>query len=123
MVGTPGNTNLLIGAWTFANREMGVPGGLAQDCSVSGQVRSNAIHFLGPEAALPLNLAQMPKSASPDSAMSSNPHLSPGWRSLFRVPGFPFLFCGHADFAVWDGNELRRGHMVRAGSDAFHGQG
>src|SRR6202158_1610257 len=34
----------------------------------------------------------MPKSSSLDSAMTSNPHSTPGWRSLFRVPGFPFFF-------------------------------
>src|SRR5271166_1093821 len=34
----------------------------------------------------------MVKSGSPDSEMTPDPHSTPGWRSLFRVPGFPFFF-------------------------------
>src|ERR1700688_1331100 len=34
----------------------------------------------------------MPKSVSLDSEMTSHPQSTPGWRSLFRVPGFPFFF-------------------------------
>ncbi len=34
----------------------------------------------------------MPKSGLPDSEMTPDPHLTPGWKSLFRVPGFPFFF-------------------------------
>src|ERR1700747_1486310 len=34
----------------------------------------------------------MPKSGSPDSEMIPDIHSSPSWRSLFRVPGFPFFF-------------------------------
>ena len=40
---------------------------------------------------MPLNLAQMPKSSSPDSEMTLD-NQSPGWKALFRVPGFPFFF-------------------------------
>jgi MFS family permease len=57
------------------------------------QNQGKKIHFLGPEATLPLNLAQMPKSASPDSAMTSKAQPTTGWRSLFHVPGFPFFFA------------------------------
>jgi DHA3 family macrolide efflux protein-like MFS transporter len=41
---------------------------------------------------MPLNLAQMPKSGSADSEMASDNQSTPSWRSLFRVPGFPFFF-------------------------------
>jgi len=41
---------------------------------------------------LPLNLAQMAKSGSLDSAMASDQSASPSWKALFRVPGFPFFF-------------------------------
>ena len=41
---------------------------------------------------MPLNLAQMPKSGSPDSEMAPDSPSSPSWRALFRVPGFPFFF-------------------------------
>jgi MFS transporter, DHA3 family, macrolide efflux protein len=34
----------------------------------------------------------MPKSGSTDSEMVSDVHSSPSWKSLFRVPGFPFFF-------------------------------
>src|SRR5271169_4329796 len=34
----------------------------------------------------------MLKSASPDSAMTSKAQPTTGWRSLFRVPGFPYFF-------------------------------
>jgi DHA3 family macrolide efflux protein-like MFS transporter len=41
---------------------------------------------------MPLNLAQMPKSGSPDSEMVPDPQVTPSWKALFRVPGFPFFF-------------------------------
>jgi MFS transporter, DHA3 family, macrolide efflux protein len=41
---------------------------------------------------LPLNLAQMPKSGFPDSEMAPDHPLTPSWKTLFRVPGFPFFF-------------------------------
>jgi MFS family permease len=34
----------------------------------------------------------MPKIGSTDSEMVSDVHSSPSWKSLFRVPGFPFFF-------------------------------
>lgn len=41
---------------------------------------------------MPLNLAQMPKSGFSDSEITPHPQSTSGWRSLFRVPGFPFFF-------------------------------
>jgi DHA3 family macrolide efflux protein-like MFS transporter len=41
---------------------------------------------------LPLNLAQMPKSGSPDFEMTPDHPSTPSWKELFRVPGFPFFF-------------------------------
>ena len=41
---------------------------------------------------MPLNLAQMPKSGSPDSEMAPDSPSPQSWRALFRVPGFPFFF-------------------------------
>src|SRR5580698_11660291 len=34
----------------------------------------------------------MAKRGSPDSEMTPDSHSTPGWKSLFRVPGFPFFF-------------------------------
>jgi len=41
---------------------------------------------------MPLNLAQMPKSGSPDFEMTPDHPSTPSWKALFRVPGFPFFF-------------------------------
>ena len=41
---------------------------------------------------MPLDLAQMPKSGSPDCEMIPAHPSPPSWRALFRVPGFPFFF-------------------------------
>jgi len=41
---------------------------------------------------LPLNLASMPKSGSPDSEMGSEQSSAPNWKALFRVPGFSYFF-------------------------------
>lgn len=41
---------------------------------------------------MPLNLAQMLKSGSPDPEMAGESHSTPSWTALFRVPGFPFFF-------------------------------
>ena len=41
---------------------------------------------------MPLDLASVRKSDTPDSEMTPNPQSTPGWRSLFHVPGFPFFF-------------------------------
>src|SRR6202051_2000128 len=50
------------------------------------------MHFLGPGQTLPLNLAWMANSDSPDSEMTPEPPSTPSWKALFRVPGFPFFF-------------------------------
>src|SRR4029077_7174593 len=41
---------------------------------------------------MPLNLAQMKKSGSPDSEMAPDHPSTPSWKALFRLPGFPFFF-------------------------------
>jgi DHA3 family macrolide efflux protein-like MFS transporter len=41
---------------------------------------------------MPLNLAQMKKSGSPDSEMALDHPSTPSWKALFRLPGFPFFF-------------------------------
>src|SRR6266700_253794 len=56
------------------------------------RIRYKKIHFLGPATTMPLNLAQMPKSGSPDFEMTQAPQSAPSWRALFRVPGFPFFY-------------------------------
>jgi len=56
------------------------------------QLHSKQFIFFGPGPTLPLNLAQMPKSGLLDSEMTPDSHSTPGWKSLFRVPGFPFFF-------------------------------
>src|SRR5665213_1650010 len=55
------------------------------------QLHSKQFIFFGPGPTLPLNLAQMPKSGLLDSEMTPDSHSTPGWKSLFRVPGFPFF--------------------------------
>jgi MFS family permease len=42
---------------------------------------------------LPLNLAQKATSGSLYSEMTRDPHITPNWKALFRVPGFPFFFA------------------------------
>jgi DHA3 family macrolide efflux protein-like MFS transporter len=41
---------------------------------------------------MPLNLAQMPKSGSSDSVIAPDNPISPGWKALFHVRGFPYFF-------------------------------
>ena len=42
---------------------------------------------------MPLNLAQKATSGSLNSEMTRDPHITPNWKALFRVPGFPFFFA------------------------------
>src|SRR5258708_35555126 len=53
---------------------------------------TGGFNILGPEPALPLNLAQMPKSGSPDFEMTPDHPSTPSWKALFRVPGFTYFF-------------------------------